>query len=175
MKLHHFAVLGSLLLGSGLNAQELPDAPIAMISSSLVLSPAQRPKPQPRFFQSKANLALATGVIASRFGDWSTTMEMDRLKYTGYREGNLPHALTDSKLAFGLYSGGMAAGAIYGQYLVAKHGHPRIAQFAQLINISFTAYTVAQNESHARGWVGYYQDLQKMCSVPNTYTACHTR
>jgi hypothetical protein len=125
-------------------------------SASLVSAPIQTRKEVKHNF-NKVDFALYGGVAAYHALDyWST----ERTIAAGGHEVELPKSLVASKPGFAAYEVGMSALQIGGSVMLHKHGHKKLARFADAVSISagfatdgrnIQQYGVQQAKNAARG------------------------
>jgi hypothetical protein len=126
-------------------------------SASLISAPiAIQTHPKVKHFD-RFDYALYGGVAASRALDfWST----ERTIAAGGHEVELPKGLVASKPGFAAYEVGMSALQIGGSVMLHKHGHAKLARFADAVSISagfatdgrnIQQYGVQQAKNAARG------------------------
>jgi hypothetical protein len=82
------------------------------------------------------------GIVGYRMGDYFTT---EKALAHGGVEGELPAALVESKPGFAAYSLGLAALEISGSVYLHKHGHKRIARFADTLSVAAGTRTDIKN------------------------------
>lgn len=142
-------------------AGEIPDAPgIGTTKSPPAIAP-MRPGLLQRHW---VDYSLWASVVGVHTADWMTTEKclhvsqvQEAAGYAGIcHEAFLPQALVENKAGFAAYEAATAGAEIYGQYLLEKHHHVRIARIAQLANIVASAFVVAHNyhtaETAAHGY-----------------------
>lgn len=117
--------LATFALATYAHASDLPNAP----------------KPKPVF--SKVDWTISADLLATHVGDYLSTEQC--IHGTRCHEGILPEGLVHNKSAFAAYEFATAGLEVFGAYELTKHGHRRMAEAAQLVNIGFTVRTVTDN------------------------------
>jgi hypothetical protein len=117
---------------SAVSVSAMPEAPIAVAQLRV----------EKKHNFNKLDYALYSGVVAYRLGDYFTT---EKALANGQHEQELPQIFVANKAGFMTYSLGMAALEIAGSVYLHKHGHAKIARFADAISIGAGTYTDVHN------------------------------
>jgi hypothetical protein len=121
---------------------------LAVSSSSVPDTPIAVPAPQvKRHNFNRYDYAIYGGVVAYRLGDYFTT---ERVLATGGYEVELPKSFVETKAGFMAYSLGMAALEIGSSIYLHKHGHAKLARFADALNIAAGGATDLHNVTQIR-------------------------
>lgn len=92
---------------------------------------------------NRYDFALYAGVVAYRAGDYITTER--NVSRPNHYEWELPEALVANKAGFAAYSGFLAAAEIGASIYLHKHGHAKLARFADSISVGSGTATDISN------------------------------